>query len=319
MLIYKEKYAIIVQSPMQTFAPSTQANQSQERWFLVKTKHKSIVSVASGQLSLFAAPFHSNISRIEEDGATLFSVLDVFKHYGKAKNATTSWQTVLKRLEKQGFDRSREILDRIPDSGGRPSPYATFKTFLRIAQVTDFKEWEPIRQWMAETAHERVEEAANPELGIERATNRAVTSWKRQGHDDEWIGSRIQTINDRKAFADAISKHVTDLIPKQHYKEATNLVSKGLWGRDVPTLRDQMGLTSKQTPRDFQPRQGLLYNGLVESTVADIFAKYDDLKWIDASEIIKEVSGVFGFQADQLSRMLDIDLATGQSLLKDGQ
>lgn len=80
------------------------------------------------QLSLFTPQFDDRIRRQEVDGVTYFSVLDVFHHYGKAKNPTTSWKTALKRLENQGFDRAREILDKQMESGGRPTPFATLTT-----------------------------------------------------------------------------------------------------------------------------------------------------------------------------------------------
>lgn len=278
---------------------------------------------ADRQLSLFEPVMDSRIRRVEINGAVCFSILDTFEYagsQGSAKNPRKYWADARKRLEKQGTEVVTAVLQhKFAGQGQRETPVAPFKFFLRLAQVVEIKEWEHIRQWMAEVAHERIEEEANPELGIERAAKRAIATWKRQGHDDQWIDTRFKTVADRKTFADMLATRITDLIPKVHYAAATNLVSEGLWGRDVPTLRAEMGIKGKQTPRDFQPRQGLLYNSLVEATIADIFAKYDHLDWIEAVPIIKEVASVFGFQADQLGKMLGIDLATGKPLLKGKQ
>ena len=160
------------------------------------------------QLSLFDTIFDSRIRRHTEDNRVHFSILDIFQYYGKAKNPTTSWKTVLKFLEKQGFDQSREILDWRPDGkkGGKPTPTATLDVILRIAQVTEFKEWETLRRWMAETAHERIEEIADPELGVKRAYERARKAYHNQGKSEDWIADRFKTIDDYKLLCNAIDK-----------------------------------------------------------------------------------------------------------------
>jgi len=93
----------------------------------------------SDQLSLFNEPqFDDRIRRVEINGTMYFSVLDVFTHYGKAKNATSSWATAQKRLEKQGFELSREIRDRVMEGGRRPTPFATLRVcdLIGIDRVT---------------------------------------------------------------------------------------------------------------------------------------------------------------------------------------
>jgi len=92
----------------------------------------------SGQLSLFTPQFDERVRRVEVDGVTYFSVLDVLEHYGSegsAENPSKYWGRAKKRLA------AREGLVYItPDNGGRPSPYASpslIFTILKSFQPTN--------------------------------------------------------------------------------------------------------------------------------------------------------------------------------------
>src|SRR5579862_4996065 len=90
--------------------------------------------------------FDSKIRRVIIDGAMCFSIFDVFALHDDPGNARRNWARAKKKLEEQGFDPvSKVTLHRFLDRLGRrsnPTPVANANTFLRIAQVVDFKDWE---------------------------------------------------------------------------------------------------------------------------------------------------------------------------------
>src|SRR5258706_10880461 len=108
--------------------------------------------------------FSSKIRQVMINGELHFSVLDVFALHDDARNAWRSWKRVEKRLSEQGFDvTSKLTLYQFIGAHGkktRPTPVANFNTFLRIAQIADFKDWEEIRQYMADLAEQHYEEQA---------------------------------------------------------------------------------------------------------------------------------------------------------------
>jgi len=265
----------------------------------------------SGQLSLFTPQFDERVRRVVVDGVMYFSVLDVFQHFGSkgsADNPRQYWARAKKRLEDQAGTDVSGLIHRTPDNGGRPSPYATFRFFLRLAQVVEIQEWEPLRQWMADVAHERIEEAANPELGISRARARAIERYRLNGLDTKWIDARLRTIDFRNIFTDALKHYVqgTD------YAKATDAVYVGIFEMTARQLRRALGLSDRANIRDALGWQALMYVALAEGTIADSLEFFGSvMDWEDAYHIIRTTCDLIGRQARETQAL------TGRPLLTD--
>ena len=54
---------------------------------------------------------------------------------------------------------------------------------------------------------ERIQEEINPELGLKRSRDRAITSWKRKGKNDDWIEQRCLQIDNWHGFTDTLKAH----------------------------------------------------------------------------------------------------------------
>lgn len=54
---------------------------------------------------------------------------------------------------------------------------------------------------------ERVQEELNPELGLNRSRERAITSWRRQGKNEDWIEQRCLQIDNWHGFTDTLKAH----------------------------------------------------------------------------------------------------------------
>ncbi len=260
--------------------------------------------------------FDSRIRRIEIDGVMHFSVLDVFQHYGSKANPIQSWAAAKRRLEKQGFDSSTQIVElQFPGERQRKTPVATFTTFLRIAQVTDFKQWEHIRQWMAEVAHERIQEEVNPELIIDRA----IDTFQRKGKSQSWSQKRVKGIRDRKFFVTTATDTHIDHSPK--IGMLTNTIYRAVFGGSKDELAEQHNFTPKQT-ENFRDQFGEL--GLDAVDTAELGAA---LKMRQSSsrfttneqnEITGQAARIVGPAFQALAKFVGIDLLSGDQLLQDG-
>ena len=283
----------------------------------MKAKDHSTDSPDSRQMSLFAPQFDERIRRIEIDGVVCFSILDVFQHYGKAKNSRTSWATALKRLGKQGFDSSREILQlQFPGERQRETPIATIKTMLRIAQVTEFSEWEHIRQWMADVANERIEELADPELGLARQHGRFIESKIAQGMSrtdaEAALDVRLKGVVSRKDLTAQLSGYIVD---RMDFGVFTNTEYKGMCGRDAKQLRAQNG---GRNPRDAMRPEALAMLSAVESTIAHALNKREHVTFSEACDIAMQVAGLYRVSIDGVSAFMGSDIMTGRTLLAGG-
>ncbi len=260
-----------------------------------------------------------SIRRIEQEGKVYYSLIDIVNTFTDSKAVRQYWNDTKKRLEQDGFDVSENILRiSLPDATGirkQKTDVADAETCLRIVQSIPSPNAEPVRQWLARLGIERLEETADPELGIQRAQNRATETYEKRGMDSAWIAARLKGIDDRKAFTDALQKHVVGILGK-HYGIATDEVYKGIWGRGAQQLKDEIGLPKKANLRDFQPRLAIILQTTVEATVSEILQDRQFVYPQEAIQIIDQVTSIVQVQAEQLSRLTGKDIATGKPLLK---
>ncbi|MEO8392503.1 MAG: hypothetical protein ABI700_05875 [Chloroflexota bacterium] len=231
------------------------------------------------------------------------------------------WRDTKRRLKADGFELWEKISPlKLPSSDGKSykTDVADAQTCLRIVQAIPSPKAEPIRQWLAQVGVERLEERANPELGVRRAQDRAAEIYQKRGKDDQWIAGRLIGISDRKAFTDALAQHVAH-ITGATYGKATNAVYKGLWGRSAGVLKQELGISKSASLRDHQPSIANHYQALCEITVTHLLGSAETVTPEQALTIIQSVARVLGVQASELGALMEIDPATGKPLLEESK
>ena len=137
---------------------------------------------------------------------------------------------------------------------------------LRIIQSIPSKKAEPFKVWLAQVGAERLDEAADPELAI----NRAVEMYARKGFDREWINQRVQSIRVRKELVDEWNRcGVENTI---EYAFLTDAISRGWSGMTTREYKDYKGL-KKESLRDNMSTMELVLNMLAETTTAELSKK----------------------------------------------
>lgn len=268
------------------------------------------------QLSLFGIEnsLPERIRRATVDGKEYFSCIDLMAEFTESKAAGQYWRDTKKRLADEGFQPQEKILQlklTAPDGKMRITDCANGQTVLRILQAVPSEKAEPIRQWMAQLGYERLEEAANPELGIKRARERAIAAYQKRGADQRWIDQRIRGIDFRHHFTDALKRHVEGA----NYAAATDAVYVHILEMTAKQLRAALGLRDSDNIRDRMGWQALLYIELAEGTLTDELKSREWLTWAEAEDLITRICAVIGGQARQLEQHLGRRLATGQRLI----
>lgn len=268
------------------------------------------------QLQLFQPSFDQRIRRIEIDGVMHFSVLDVFEHYGSegsASNPAMYWKRAEKRIQKQSEGVITGVLYRTPETGGRPSPYATFKLFMRIVQVSEIREWDAMRNWMAELAQERIEETTNPALGIQRAQDRFLAAKMAQGLSEADAVDFLKAVQDgritRREWTAALKAAVSDAV---NYGQITNTEYMTLFGKTAKTIRE---ITGFKVARDGMTKTGRKLLEAAESALEDAFNQRRDLTFPQALELTRGICADFRISVQAVQARLGIDLATGEPLM----
>lgn len=101
--------------------------------------------------------------------------------------------------------------------------------------------------WALSVIKERIEEEADPELGIRRSRQRAVTHWERLGKSPEYIGARLDSIPKEDYYESVLQQHGVT-VPKE-FAWCKTMVYKPLIG--IPNeFRSHRGLKKGQNLKD---------------------------------------------------------------------
>jgi len=277
----------------------------------------------TSQMTLFTPNFGSQIRRIEIDGVVLFSILDVFEHFGSkgsAVNPSVYWKRVEKRLQAQSDVRSEIITGllshRFEGKKQRETPVGTFKLFMRIVQVSEIREWEPMRDWMAQIAQERIEETANPALGIKWAQERFLDSKMNQGMDKQEAEQFLVLVQEghiiRRQWTHVLKRVVIGAIG---YGTITNAEYEVLFGMTAKQISE---ITGFSPARDGMTKTGRQIVNAVECALEDEFNRHTSLTFPQAMILAKQVCSEFKPTIERVQARTGISLATGLPLLSAG-
>ena len=136
----------------------------------------------------------------EEKEEWYFSVVDVIAvltDQPTARNASTYWAVLKKRLKEEGaselLTNCKQLKMRATDGKMRLTDVASTEQLLRIIQSIPSPKAEPFKRWLAQVGRERIEETIDPEQAIDRA----LETYQKKGYDADWIHQRILSIRVR--------------------------------------------------------------------------------------------------------------------------
>lgn len=72
------------------------------------------------------------------------------------------------------------------------------KGIFRLIESVPSPKAEPFKLWLANLGSERIDEAFDPEIAV----NRAIEYYRNKCYDDEWIKTRLNGILNRKKLTD---------------------------------------------------------------------------------------------------------------------
>jgi hypothetical protein len=195
-----------------------------------------------------------------------FSVIDVVRVLTNSPNPQVYGRVLKKRLREEGNEtvtNCNGLKMLAPDGKMRLTDVATAKQIFRLVQSIPSPKAEPFKLWLAEVANDRLNEMQDPELTIDRA----MLTYRALGYSEEWINTRLQSIQFRKELTDQWKK--AGVKEGLEYAVLTNLMTKEWSGKTVAQYKNFKGL-KKESLRDNMTSMELALNILAEASATEI-------------------------------------------------
>ena len=267
----------------------------------------------------------------DANGKWWFSIVDIVAVLTDSPNPRKYWSVLKTRLKQEGSEvvshthhldeEGNELVSNTNQLDGDGNELTTncsqlkmmssdgkyYKTdvadteqVLRIIQSVPSKKAEPFKMWLARVGNERIDEASDPELSIDRA----IQSYRRLGYSENWINQRIKSIEVRKALTDEWDK--SGVQKGKEYADLTDLMSKTWSGMTTREYKKFKGL-KKEGLRDNMTNTELVLNMLAEVAATDISIERQPANFGESAAVAKE-----GAKAAKVARE-QIERSTGKS------
>lgn len=176
------------------------------------------------------------------------------------------WKTLKMRLNKEGSElvtSCYQLKMKAYDGKLRDTDVMTTEQILRLIQSIPSKKAEPFKLWLAQVGKERIDEAYDPEIAI----NRALDIYRKKGYSEEWINQRLKTIDIRKEFTDELKEK--EISEGRDFAILTNILTQAWSGYSIKEYKNLKGL-KKENLRDNMTNLELVFNMLAETSSTEI-------------------------------------------------
>ena len=195
-----------------------------------------------------------------------FSIVDVVSVLTDSVDATAYWRKLKQRLKEEGNEtvtNCHGLKMKAADGKMRLTDVADTEQLLRIIQSIPSPKADPVKQWMAHVASERLDQMQDPELSIEQA----MMDYKRLGYSDNWINQRLKSIEIRKDLTDQWKLHNVE--EGVQYATLTDIIYQQWAGKSAKEYKQFKGL-KKENLRDNMTNEELVLNMLAELSTTSI-------------------------------------------------
>ena len=167
---------------------------------------------------------------VDEQGQTWYAAVDVVSLLGEAENAHELWPDI-KRREPSLQQWVATI--QFPAVRGRPQTNAglSLEGVLRLVQSIPSPKAERLRQWLARSATQHLQEADNPEL----LALRARKLYEQRGYSRRWVDKRLRGVSARHELTGEWYKR--GATEGESFRALTNRLMHSAFGMDAETYR----------------------------------------------------------------------------------
>lgn len=194
------------------------------------------------------------------------------------------------------------------DGKSRETDVLDTENVLRLIQSIPSPKAEPFKLWLAKVGYERLEETADPEIGI----NRALKTYLKKGYSQNWINQRLKSIEIRKLLTDEWeNRGVKEGIG---FAILTDEITKAWTGLTTKQYKNLKGL-KKESLRDNMTNLELVLNMLAETATTEIHKKEDSQGVSKLKNDARVGGSIAGGARKKLEKRLGRSIVTNQRFL----
>ena len=236
----------------------------------------------------------------EEEGKWYFSVVDIVAVLTENdyQAGRKYWSVLKTRLKKEGSELTTncsQLKMQSIDGKYYNTDVMTIEQILRLIQSIPSKKAEPLKLWLAQVGKERMDEAYDPEIAI----NRALDIYRKKGYSEEWINQRLKTIDIRKEFTDELKEKGID--SGKDFAILTNILTQAWSGYSVKEYKNLKGL-KKENLRDNMTNMELVLNMLAETSSTEISKSKKRKGFKEAEDSVIKGGNIARIAKEQLER-----------------
>lgn len=245
----------------------------------------------------------------DEQEKWYFSVVDIVAALtdNDYQGGRKYWKTLKMRLNKEGSELVTNCYQlKMQSSDGKyyNTDVMTTEQILRLIQSIPSKKVEPLKLWLAQVGKERIDEAYDPEIAI----NRALDIYRKKGYSEEWINQRLKTIDIRKEFTDELKEK--GISASKDFAILTNILTQAWSGYSVKEYKNLKGL-KKENLRDNMTNMELVLNMLAETSSTEISKSKNRKGFKEAEDSVKKGGNIAKIAKEQLEK------ETGKKVISD--
>lgn len=234
-----------------------------------------------------------------------FSIIDVIAILTESANPQAYWRKLKQRLKEEGSEtvtNCHGLKMLSPDGKKRLTDVADVEQMFRIIQSIPSRKAEPVKQWMAQVAAQRIDQMQDPELSIEQA----VADYRRLGYSDAWINQRMRSIEIRKKLTDEWKRAG---VQDQQYASLTDIIYMQWSGMKAKEYKQYKGL-KKENLRDNMTDLEIALNILAEATTTEFSKKENPQGFVESANVAARGGAVAGDARKNIEQQLGYSIVS---------
>ncbi len=234
-----------------------------------------------------------------------FSIVDVIAVLTDSPNARKYWSVLKTRLKQEGSELATNCSQlKMQSADGKfyLTDVADTEQLLRLIQSIPSPKAEPFKQWLAKVGYQRIEEAQNPELSIDRA----MQNYLQLGYSKEWINQRLKSIEVRKELTDEWEHR--GVRKEEEFAALTDIITNAWSGKTVKEYKQHKSL-KKENLRDNMTNLELVLNMLAEATTTEISSEKKPTTYEENKSIAQQGGTIAG------NTRKEIETKTGKKIV----
>jgi BRO family, N-terminal domain len=219
-----------------------------------------------------------------------FSIVDVMSVLTDSQNPQVYWRVLKKRLLSEGnqtVTNCNGLKMQALDGKMRMTDVADTEQLFRLIQSVPSPNAEPFKLWLAKVGSERLDEIADPEIGIDRL----METYLKKGYSKEWVNQRLKSIEVRKDLTD--EWEIRGVKKGQEFAILTDEITKAWSGLSIKEYKNLKEL-KKENLRDNMTNLELVLNMLAEATTTEISKEKKPVTFQQNKTIAKQGGTIAG-------------------------